>query len=52
MRKPSRGAIHSEREVVKALDVQNLQAISSVAREDRDGSSRYRASQMSAMRMN
>ena len=48
MRKPSREVIHSERGPVKALVVQNLQAISSVAREDRDGSSRYRASKISA----
>ena len=48
MRKPSRGVIHSERGSVKALVVQNLQAISCVARDDRDGRSRYRASKISA----
>ena len=52
MRKPSRGVIHSERGLVKALVVQNLQAISCVARDDRDGRSRYRAAKISAMRMN
>ena len=52
MRKPSRGVIRSERELVKALVDQNLQAISSVARDDRDGRSRYRASKISALRMN
>ena len=48
MRKPSRGVIHSERGMVKALVDQNLQAISCVARDDRDGRSRYRAAKMSA----
>ena len=52
MRKPSRGVVQSERGLVKALVSQNLQAISCVAREDRDGSSRYRASKMSALRTN
>lgn len=47
MRKPSRGDIQSERGTVKALVDQSLQATSSVAREDRDGCSRYRASKMS-----
>ena len=46
MRKPSRGVIHSERGMVKALVDQNLQAISCVARDDRDGRSRYRAAKM------
>ena len=36
----------------KALVVQNLQAISSVARDDRDGCSRYRASKMSPLGTN
>ena len=48
MRKPSRGVIRSERGSVQALVDQNLQATSSVARDDRDGCSRYRASKMSA----
>ncbi len=52
MRKPSRGDIRSERGMVKALVVQSLQATSCVARDDRDGCSRYRASKMSALRMN
>ena len=52
MRKPSRGVIQSERGTVQALVDQNLQAISSVARDDRDGCSRYRVSKMSALRMN
>ena len=52
MRKPSRGVIHSERGLVKALVDQNLQAISCVARDDWDGRSRYRAAKISAMRMN
>ena len=47
MRKPSRGVIQSERGAVKALVDQNLQAISCVARDDRDGCSRYRASKIS-----
>ena len=47
MRKPSRGVIHSERGTVKALVDRNLQAISCVARDDRDGRSRYRAAKMS-----
>ncbi len=41
----------SEREPVKALGGP-LQATSSVARDDRDGSSRYRASKMSGYRTN
>ena len=48
MRKPSRGVIQSERETVKALGDRNLHAISCVARDDRDGCSRYRASKISA----
>ena len=48
MRKPSRGDIQSERGMVKALVVHSLQATSCVARDDRDGCSRYRASKMSA----
>ena len=52
MRKPSRGSILRERGMVKALVDRNLQAISCVARDDRDGCSRYRASKMSALRMN
>ena len=47
MRKPSRGDIRSERGMVKALDDLILQATSCVARDDRDGSSRYRAYKMS-----
>ena len=47
MRKPSRGVNQSERGAVKALVDQNLQAISCVARDDRDGCSRYRASKIS-----
>ena len=46
MRKPSRGVIDSERGLVKALVEQNLQATSSVARDDRDGYSRYRVSKI------
>ena len=38
----------SERGTVKALGSQNMQATSFVARDDRDGRSRYRASKMSA----
>jgi len=49
MRKPSRGNVSSERGAVKALDGQSLQAISCVARDDRDGSSRYRAAKISAV---
>ena len=52
MRKPSRGVIQSERGAVKALVDQNLQATSCVARDDRDGHSRYRVTKISAMRMN
>ena len=52
MRKPSRGNACSERGSVKALGGQILQAIFSVARDDRDGCSRYRATKMSALRMN
>ena len=47
MRKPSREDIQSERGTVQALVVQNLQATSCVARDDRDGHSRYRASKIS-----
>lgn len=46
MRKPSGGKAQSERELVKALGL-TLQAISSVARDDRDGRSRYRAAKIS-----
>ena len=49
MRKPSRGVIQSERGMVQALVDQNLQATSCVARDDRDGRSRYRASKMSSL---
>ena len=52
MRKPSRGNACSERGSVKALGGQILQAISCVARDDRDGRSRYRAAKISALRMN
>ena len=52
MRKPSRGSILRERGMVKTLVDRNLQAISCVARDDRDGHSRYRVSKISAMRMN
>ena len=51
MRKPSKGEVLSERGTVKALGL-TLQATSSVAREDRDGSSRYRAAKMPAMQVN
>ena len=50
MRKPSRGNACSERGSVKALGGQILQAISCVARDDRDGRSRYRAAKMSRQR--
>lgn len=49
LRKPSKGEVPSERGTVKALGL-TLQATSCVARDDRDGGSRYRASKMSDFR--
>ena len=47
MRKPSSySSVRSEREPVKAL-TEPLQATSCVARDDRDGRSRYRVSKIS-----
>ncbi len=48
MRKLSGGKAQSEREPVKALGL-TLQAISCVARDDRDGGSRYRAAKISPL---
>ena len=51
MRKPSKGETFSEGEQVQAPGV-TLSATSCVARDDRDGCSRYRASKMSPMGIN
>ena len=48
MGKQSFGGTFSERGMVKALRIPSWQATFSVAREDRDGCSRYRAAKMPA----
>ena len=49
MSKPSRGKTRSEKGTVQALRSEVCKPLISAAREDRDGSSRYRASKMSPL---
>ena len=51
MRKPSSRNVRSERGEGESPLTGTLQATFAVARDDRDGCSRYRASKMSALRI-